>query len=140
MVGNGMFVIFDGWANDEHTEFNTSLNFYFSDKSYGKEEVCLTERFRLATPEEKQLIISSHENTEEKYAKIKIPHKFIAGEPVLVMDEGVGTTSCEWNYCIYSHYSIEHGKHVASGLSWDYCIPYNEETKNLLGSTNDYEE
>ena len=49
--GDGMAAVFDGWANDTYTEFNTTINLY-CDNNTGEEEVCSTILFRKADEEE----------------------------------------------------------------------------------------
>lgn len=46
-----------------------------------------------------------------------------------------------WKIELYSHsYQNLNGTfHVCVGHTWRYCIPYNEETKHLLGTTKDYQ-
>lgn len=47
-----------------------------------------------------------------------------------------------WKAELYSHsYQNNDGIfHACIGHSWRYCIPYNEETKHLLGTTKEYKE
>ena len=55
-----MAVVFDGWANDAYTEFNTTVNLY-CDNNTGEEEVCTTLLFRKATEEERNQFIEKVE-------------------------------------------------------------------------------
>lgn len=65
--GGGMAAVFDGWANDTYTEFNTTVNLY-CDNNTGEEEVCDTLLFRKATEEErKQFIEKAERMLEGKY-------------------------------------------------------------------------
>lgn len=65
--GGGMAAVFDGWANDTYTEFNTTINMY-CDGNTGEEEVCTTLLFRKATGEErKQLIKKAERILKGKY-------------------------------------------------------------------------
>lgn len=45
------------------------------------------------------------------------------------------TCDC-WNALIFSHMDFKH-KAVCCEFSWEQCIPYNEETKNLVGTNED---
>ena len=54
--GGGMAAVFDGWANDTYTEFNTTINLY-CDGNTCEEEVCDTLLFRKATGEERKQFI-----------------------------------------------------------------------------------
>ena len=58
--GGGMAAVFDGWANDTYTEFNTTINLY-CDGNTGEEEVCNTLLFRKATGEERKQFIEKAE-------------------------------------------------------------------------------
>lgn len=51
-------------------------------------------------------------------------------EQVLVRD----SESEHWCANIYSHMD-KNDNHVCVSAVWNYCIPYNEETKHLLGTT-----
>jgi len=58
---------------------------------------------------------------------------FHAGMPVLVRD-GDGE---EWNYLLFSHYRKKLSDHFfAGGNPWFQCIPFNDDTKHLLGTTD----
>jgi hypothetical protein len=54
--------------------------------------------------------------------------------PVLVRADNV----CRWNYSVFSN--ITGNKDwpfaVCNGVSFTQCIPFNEETKHLLGTTD----
>ena len=53
---------------------------------------------------------------------------------VLVRD----TNDCVWKADFYSHCEDNsHYSHVCTGAGYHQCIPYNEETANLIGTTND---
>lgn len=57
-------VIFEGWVNDDYTGFNTTINFYVDDASYGEEEICYTNCFVKASDEERATFIA---NAEKHY-------------------------------------------------------------------------
>lgn len=50
-----MYAVFECWANDDYTEFNTTIN-YYKDHTFGKEEVCDTECFVKANDEQKNVV------------------------------------------------------------------------------------
>ena len=56
-------------------------------------------------------------------------------DKVLVRDDDINEWGCEF----YSHYrtNIPHYKYVCSSGSYHQCIPYNDETKHLVGTTKD---
>jgi hypothetical protein len=59
--------------------------------------------------------------------------QFKSFERVLVRDSNVGP----WRANFYSHLH-EKNLHVCIHGTWNYCIPYNEETAHLLGTTKPY--
>lgn len=53
-------------------------------------------------------------------------------DKVLVRDDN---KHC-WSACLYSHYE-DYGDtrfFISDAISWNQCIPYNDETKNLVGT------
>ena len=60
-------------------------------------------------------------------------HQFKPFDQVLVRD----SNSRLWRANFYSHRD-DIGNHVCISGVWNYCIPYNEETAHLLGTTNPY--
>lgn len=101
---------------------------------------------RLATEQEKQKLIdalkASKEPTAKEYLKRffgieeKKECEFKPFDKVLVRDEefedGV------WCIDIFSHVNKK-GDFVCVGSIWGQCIPYNEQTAHLLGTTDDWE-
>ena len=63
-------------------------------------------------------------------------NQFKPFDQVLVRDNKENS----WKVGIYSHYEEKSAMpHICVGSRYTYCIPYNEETKHLLGTTNDYQ-
>ena len=103
---------------------------------------------RLATDEEKQKLfdalakVGKRWNAEKKCLEdIPKPHEFKKFDPVLVRNGG----SHDWKLRAFEGKSGDPEQpYVAIFDSCCYkyrdCIPYNEETKHLLGTTDDYEE
>ena len=108
------------------------------------------ERFdRLATEEEKQKLFDTIKKSGYKWnAETKILEKLIKPkfdpktlhpfDRVLVRL----TRDCIWNATFFSHYDkeINWGCHpcvTTSCKSYDKCIPYNDETKHLLGTSDE---
>lgn len=147
--GGGMAAIFDGWANDTYTEFNTTINLY-CDNNTGEEEVCDTFLFRKATEMERKRFIEKAErafngkyNPETlKVEPVNPTCPFKPFDKVLVrnydtdewlpgffyrFDKG-------WNY----PYHIMNLHHLTD-YAYLYCIPY-EGNEHLLGTTDSYTE
>lgn len=135
--------IFEGWANDDYTEFNTTINFYVDDASYGEEEICDTNCFVKASDEERATFIA---NAEKHYngnfnpdtlqvEPIKPECPFKPFDKVLVRDnEGQ-----LWNANYFSYYR-ENSKdflYACMDNPYRYCIPY-EGNEHLLGTTDPY--
>ena len=140
--GGGMAAVFDGWANDTYTEFNTTINMY-CDGNTGEEEVCTTLLFRKATGEErKQLIKKAERILKGKYNPetlqvdpVKPTCPFKPFDKVLVRD-GVGE---QWRINIFSHHQEKGGfPYVCMSGVYRDCIPYNEDTAQLLNTTSPY--
>lgn len=141
--GGGMAAVFDGWANDTYTEFNTTINLY-GDGNTGEEKVCDTLLFRKATEEEcKQFVKKAERILNGKYnpdtlrvEPVKSECPFKPFDKVLVRDNDEG----EWYANYFSHYKENNDcPYVCIDNSYIYCIPY-EGNEHLLGTTDPYTE
>lgn len=140
--GGGMAAVFDGWANCDFTEFNTTVNLY-CDNNTGEEEVCTTLLFRKATEEERKLFIEKAEGIlKGKYnpktlqvEPVKPECPFKPFDKVLVRDNEVR----EWFVNCFSHYRGDDKDfpYACFGNNYRFCIPY-EGNEHLLGTTNPY--
>lgn len=74
----GLYAIFEGWVNDDYTEFNTTINYYESIASFGTEEACYTDCFVKASDEERAVFIAN----AEKYYNGKYNPETLQVEPV----------------------------------------------------------
>lgn len=103
--------------------------------------------FRPATEDEKQLLFDAMAkegkrwNAEKKVVEdIPKPHEFKKGEPVLVRDNGY-----VWKIGVFTEMRADYFQYGAmtNGLDecgYRYCLPYNERTMHLLGTSEDYKE
>lgn len=97
------------------------------------------EGYRLVLTDIEKQIIEERKKAEKKCVEnIPKPYEFKKGEPVLVRDDGR-----IWVIRVYIE--TENGFYSVTSAGTDkafyrYCIPYNEKTMHLLGSTEDYEE
>ena len=137
--------IFEGWVNDDYTEFNTTINFYVDDASYGEEEICYTNCFVKASDEERATFIANAEkhyngkyNPETLQVEpVKPECSFKPFDKVLVR----ATKDYVWYASYFSHYRRnEDCPYACIDGSYRYCIPYNEHTAHLLGTTDPYTE
>lgn len=140
--GGGMAAVFDGWANDNYTEFNTTINLY-CDGNTGEEEVCTTLLFRKATEEERKQFVEKVERIlKGKYnpetlqvEPVKPECPFKSFDKVLVRDGVDG----QWRINIFSHHQEKGGfPYVCMSGVYRDCIPYNEDTAQLLNTTSPY--
>ena len=102
---------------------------------------------RPATDEEKQRLFDTMAeggkrwNAEKKVVEdIPKPCEFEKGEPVLVRDNG-----CVWKIGVFTKMRADYFQYGAmtNGLDecgYRFCLPYNERTMHLLGTTEDYKE
>lgn len=141
-----MYAIFEGWANDDYTKFNTTIDFHVFGASFDKEVVCDTDRFVKASDVERAVFIADAERTlKGKYnpdtlqvepVKLECPFKLF--DTVLVRD-GLYRN---WRLGLFSNYEKDNKfPYVCvGGTIFKYCIPYNEHTAHLLGTTDPYTE
>ena len=140
-------VVFDGWANGDYTEFNTTINHYKISDAWGKGDICCTLLFHKATDEERAEFIAASEkyyggkyNPETlqvepiKVAELKCP--FEPFDKVLVRCNEDSVWRCEF----FSHYNTFNKQlpYVCLSSVYKYCIPY-EGNQHLLGTTNNPE-
>lgn len=138
---NDMAAVFDGWANDTYTEFNTTINLYCNNNP-GEQEVCDTLLFRKATKEEckrfikkAEILLKGKYNPETLQVEpIKSECPFKPFDKVLVRDASDGI----WfpAYFAYYKYGTSY-PYACMDSSYRYCIHY-EGNEHLLGTTNPY--
>ena len=127
-----MYAVFECWANDDYTEFNTTINHY-KDNTFGKEEVCDIECFVKANDEQKALFIAAAEkyydgkyNTETLQVEpIKVSKSmcsFIPFQEVLVRDSDASI----WKAAHFSHYDGEDEyPYITTANAYKQCVPYD---------------
>lgn len=138
----GTAVVFDGWANDDYTEFNTTIDHYKISDAWGKGDICCTLLFRKATDEERaEFIAAAEKNYGGKYnpetlqvEPIKVAEPKCPFEPfqkVLVRD------FCDerWKADYFSHYNAVDTSlpYCCVGECYKVCIAY-EGNEHLLGT------
>ena len=141
-----MYAVFECWANDDYTEFNTTINHY-KDNTFGKEEVCDTECFVKANDEQKALFIAA----AEKYYGGKYNPETLQVDPVKVskpvcpfepFQKVLVRDSCDdkWKADYFSHYDEDNGffPYYCVGNYYKVCIAY-EGNEHLLGTNNNPE-
>lgn len=117
LKGNGMIVVFEDWVDGGYTEFNTAYDYYTQEDSFGKDEVCLTERFEKVSEAEKEEFIKKLEAKEggiyDKYTlEVRPKSDFKDGD--IIYSEWTNeekNTRCSWvaifkggdKECYYTH-------------------------------------
>lgn len=99
---------------------------------------------RIATESEKQQLIGALKASKEPKAKEYLKrffgieqmqeYKFKPFDKVLVKDDDENSA---WSCNLFSGEN-EDGTYMCIGGYWDMCIPYNESTAHLLGTTEDF--
>lgn len=142
---DNMYAIFEGWANDDYTKFNSTICVYVFDASFDEEVVCDTDCFVKAREGERAAFIANAEkHYNGKYnpdtlqvEPVKPTCPFKPFDKVLVRDDDKHI----WRANYFSHYSndYEYPYCCINGF-YRYFIPYNEHTAHLLGTTDPYTE
>ena len=137
-----------GWAISIYEKKKNSYMTLFTTGICGVNEYPLSmEVIRPATDEEKQRLFDAMAkdgkrwNAEKKVVEdIPKPYEFKKGEPVLVRT----ASGNNWRIAVFSRKRDFVGDFeviFGNGCGYyDYCLPYNERTMHLLGTTEDYNE
>ena len=126
-------VVFDSWANDDYTEFNTTINYYKISDKWGKEDICCTGIHRKATDEERAKFIAAAEKhyggkynpetLQVESAKVVEPVcPFEPFQEVLVRDSDASI----WKAAHFSHYDGEDKyPYITTENAYKQCVPYD---------------
>lgn len=138
--------IFDKFVNDSYFSFLGRHYLNCSDKSnidYEDSGVYLTEDFSLEVEDAAKCYINTIQerlggklNPESlEIESVKPKCEFKPFDKVLVRDD----LSLNWRANLMSYY-IENAEHpyVCIGGAYRYCIPYNEQTAHLIGTSDPY--
>lgn len=144
--GDSAITIFRGNHRGYFTMFTSGKS--MGDNKY--DSTLAMDIVRPATDEEKQLLFDAMAkegkrwNAEKKVVEdIPKPYEFKKGEPVLVRDDRISF----WRISTFrmtninancKGYVTENGQ--GCPYSYRYCLPYNEKTMHLLGTSEDYKE
>ena len=136
------YAIFESWKNDDYTEFNASI-FYSNKSGFAERKVCTAKLYTKANDILKaKLITFIEQHYNGKYnpdtlrvEPVKIERPLKPFDKVLVRD----TDEQAWCANYFSHYKNDPDYfYVCINGSYHYCIPYNEHTAYLLGTTDPY--
>lgn len=129
----GLITVFDGWANDDYTKFNTTIDYYKVSDSWGKEDIYCTGIYRKATDEERaKFIAAAEEHYGGKYnpetlqvepVKVAKPKcSFVPFQEVLVRDSDAGI----WKVAHFSHYIGEYEfPYFTTASAYKQCVSYD---------------
>ena len=127
---------------------NHTLCFYVSlNEMFGllfDDEVESTKEYRFATEEEKRQLFDTlakegkaWDAEKKQIVDLKPKCEFKPMDWCLMRDIR-GEECFAWSLCQFA-YQLESGRYEAvGGMRFDECIPYNEETAHLLGTTDDW--
>lgn len=136
-----MYAVFECWANDDYTEFNTTIN-YYDDHTFGEEEVCTTDCFVKATDKQRvEFIEAAEKHYGGKYnpetlqvepVKVAEPKcSFKPFDKVLVRYNEDSVWRCEF-FSNYNTFNKRYPYVCLSGVH-KYCIHYDG-NQHLLGT------
>lgn len=138
-----MYAVFKCWASDDYTEFNTAINYYANDCSFGEGEVCDTECFANANDAQKALFIAA----AEKCYSGKYNPETLHVDPVKVVEpkcsfkpfQEVLVRNSDADVWIAAHFSRYNNKnpycYITTLSAYKQCVSY-EGNQHLLGTTN----
>lgn len=131
--------------------YKHTLSFYVSlNEMFGllfADEVESSEEYRFATEEEKQQLFDALEKEgmtwdaeKKQIVDLKPKCEFKAFDKVLCRNSKDDTWEADF-FARLTRKEIDYtqsGKYLCVGDLWMYCIPYNEETAHLLGTTDEW--
>ena len=142
----GLITVFDGWANDDYTKFNTTIDYYKISDSWGKEDIYCTGIYRKATDEERAKFIAA----AEKHYGSRYNPETLQVEPVKVVKPKCSFKPFDkvlvrcgngiWGATFFSRRDNKSAwAYVGVDcINWEQCIPY-EGNEHLLGTNNNPE-
>lgn len=129
-VYNGK-AIFDRWANDNYTSFYATSGNRYDTEVFRRAD--LDERARFIAELERQYGGTYNPKTLKVEAKKK--WEFVPFQKVVVRDE----KHDNWKAGLFSHVATSgNWPYECVGSAYKECIPYNDETKQLIGTNRSY--
>lgn len=105
--------------------------------SFFRSDLC---KLRLATEEEKKQLFDAlakkgkaWDAEKKQIVDLKPKCEFKPFDKVVVRDTEYST----WCADFFSHIDVDY-RYACVGATWSFCIPYNEETAHLLGTTDEW--
>lgn len=124
--------------------YKHTLSFYVSlNEMVGllfADEVESSEEYRFATDEDKQQLFDALakegkrcDSEKKQIVDLKPKVELKPFDKVVVRDTECST----WCADLFSHIDVDY-RYACVGATWSFCIPYNEETAHLLGTTDEW--
>lgn len=145
-IDDGAQAVFKGWESDDYTSFYASIVHHAEVDEWDEDVVFAVESFYKESEEfARGFIVDAEEHYNGKYnpetlqvEPIKPECPFKPFDKVLVRDEQEDL----WYANFFAHYNEDDKCYPYSciGTHYRYCIPYNEHTAHLLGTTDPYTE
>lgn len=140
--GDNAFVMFDEWVGDGYSEFKSAFEI-FQNGSFNKGDSFFTENFRKAEYDLSKKFVKKVESyyggaLNMETLAISKKEEFKPTDWCLMRD-----IEEKWKLCQFGFFDkeddFEGAPYNAVGGNWyKECIPYNEETKHLLGTNECY--
>lgn len=144
-IDDGTQAVFKGWESDDYTSFYASIVHHAEVDEWDEDVVFAVESFYKESEEfARGFIVDAEEHYNGKYnpdtlqvEPVKSTCPFKPFDKVLVRD----TDEQAWCANYFSHYKNDPDYfYVCINGIYHYCIPYNEHTAHLLGTTDPYTE
>lgn len=124
--------------------YKHTLYFYVSiDETFGllfNDNCVSADGYRFATDSEKQLLFEAlakegkrWDSEKKQIVDLKPKVELKPFDKVVVRDTECST----WCADLFSHIDVDY-RYACVGATWSFCIPYNEETAHLLGTTDEW--
>lgn len=117
-----------------YVSLNDMVGLLFAD------EVESSEEYRFATDEDKQQLFDAlakegkrWDSEKKQIVDLKPKVELKPFDKVVVRDTECST----WCADLFSHIDVDY-RYACVGATWSFCIPYNEETAHLLGTTDEW--
>ena len=142
-IDDGAQAVFKGWESDDYTSFYASIVHHAEVDEWDEDIVFAVESFYKEYEEfARGFIVDAEEHYNGKYnpdtlrvEPVKPECPFMPFDKVLVRD-GVDE---QWRINIFSHHQEKGGfPYVCMSGVYRDCIPYNEDTAQLLNTTSPY--
>lgn len=144
-IDDGAQAVFKGWESDDYTSFYASIVHHAEVDEWDEDIVFAVESFYKEYEEfARGFIVDAEEHYNGKYnpdtlrvEPVKPECPFMPFGKVLVRDN----INKQWRISVFSHrQENDDFPYVCMNGVYRYCIPFNEQTAHLIGTTDPYTE